>query len=93
MAYGQWAESAITSKPMYNMNEYIKASPYADESNVSYRRVYQNTTFLMSADPTNHTDFTPEVSYYELKSGLTGTLKEVNYTDIFANMDDDHLFN
>jgi len=38
-------------------------------------------------------DFTPEVSYYAYKAGLDEIFPAVNFTNILANMDEDHLYN
>jgi hypothetical protein len=72
---------------MPNMAQYIKESPYANETHHSYARLYKNITKL------NVSDFTPEVSYYEYKSGSEPIFPSVNFTNILANMDEDHLYN
>jgi len=70
------------------MEAYINSTMYVNESSHSYSRLYAGLSQLSMAD------YTPEVSYYAYK-GLNDTpiFSDVNFTNILANMDEDHLYN
>lgn len=87
MVYGQWATGVITDRPMWNMKQFIDSSKYKDEVNHSYARLYSAVSMLKL------NDFTPELTYYGMKSELGQLLKTVDFQDILANMDTDHLLN
>ncbi len=69
------------------MEVYINSTVYASETNRSYSRLYSNLSQLSLPD------FTPEVSYFGNKSELGEIFKDVNFTNVLANMDTDHLYN
>jgi hypothetical protein len=77
----------ITSNPNFNMAEYILNSSYSNESTHSYSRLYASLSQMSLAD------YTPEVSYYAYKAGLDEIFPSVNFKNILANMDEDHLYN
>lgn len=62
MAYGQWATGVITDRPMYNMLQKINQTEYRNEKAHSYTRIYKDVSQLALPD------FTPELSYYAMKS-------------------------
>lgn len=49
---------------MPNMQQFIQASPYKDEEKHSYARLYKSVSMLKL------NDFTPELTYYGMKSEL-----------------------
>jgi len=62
LTYGQWVSGNITDRPMYNMEAHINAT--TSDPHRSYSRLYSNMSQL------SQPDFTPELSYFQFKSGL-----------------------
>ena len=69
------------------MDDYIKATIYANDPTHSYSRLYSQYSMLSLSD------YTPEVSYYSFKAELPDVFPSLNFTNILANMDEDHLYN